>query len=318
MSLVETYISALLPVRNGASYLDGLIPRIVDMLKVGDELLVINDGSTDSTADILSKWSSFDPRIKVITTRGSGLVSALNLGVSNAQNSWIARFDVDDLYHPQRLLQQRRLLAEDVAVVFTDYAFISSGGRRLGKVHTAIFPVATAISLISSQRTAHPSALINREMLIQVGGYRSDDFPAEDLAVWLRLSKVGTLLSVPETLLYYRLSRNTISANNRRIQILKKCEVINSFNSWIELYEISLKSIYETMCNYKESPCGEYRIALHLRDLVLVERLLKLPHKRINLITTIGPKMFLKVVFASILIALQALNRRCYRSGKRN
>lgn len=72
-----------------------------------------------------------------------------------------------------------------------------------------------SVSLISSQRTAHPSILFNKEAVINAGGYREIDFPAEDLSLWLRMSRIGDLVSVPKTLLHYRLSADSITGKRR-------------------------------------------------------------------------------------------------------
>lgn len=309
----DTSISALLPVRNGSAYLENLLPDILNMLEVEDELVVVDDGSTDSTETILAQWRTRDSRIKYEKTTGVGLISALNLGLQKAGGAWIARFDVDDLYTPSRLREQRRMMTKDVSVIFSDYNFVSTNGIRLGRVHSAIFPLATAASLISSQRTAHPSALINRKLLIGAGGYRSNDFPAEDLALWLRLLEVGKLVSVPKVLLKYRLSVNSISARNRITQTLKKDEVISSFAKWDEIYFESHRNIQDTLLKYCKTEGGNFRILLHLRDLRLIEINLGLPIKRFNLFKIIGIRKTAEVCFAALVLILETTLRRTYR-----
>lgn len=222
MALSNRAISALLPVKNGEIYLDVLLPNILSMLSPGDELVVINDGSSDQTKSIIEKFSASDLRVNLINTPGIGLVNALNLGVESAQHQWIARFDVDDQYPKDRLEEQRKLLSNEVSVIFSDYQFISKRGANLGAIYSAVFPLPTVLSLFSSQRTAHPSALINKELLIKCGGYLEQDYPAEDLALWLRLSEFGEIISVPKTLLLYRLSGASISGQSRQAQLRKK------------------------------------------------------------------------------------------------
>ena len=309
----ESSISALLPVHNGSKYLEELLPTILEMLDFGDELLVIDDGSTDTTSTILNRWMSRDSRLKIEKTSGLGLTAALNLGLQIANGTWIARFDVDDLYPLIRLREQRQLIADDVAVIFADYDFVSTRGIWLGRVHSALFPVATAASLISSQRTAHPTALINRELLIGVGGYKSHDFPAEDLAVWLRLLEVGNLVSVPKVLLKYRLSVSSVSSRNRNIQIQKRDELISTFENWDFVYFESHKQVHDTLLRYCKTNGGKYRILLHLRDLRLIERHLALPIRRLNLIKIIGAKNTAGVCLAALILILTTIFRRTYR-----
>jgi glycosyltransferase involved in cell wall biosynthesis len=205
MSHSEDAISALLPVKNGQRYLEALLPNILSMLKESDELVVINDGSSDQSQFITEKYQLSDSRIILINTSGIGLVGALNLGIDTARNNWIARFDVDDEYLQTRLDEQRRYLSKDVSVIFSDYRFRSQTGKYLGSVYSAVLPIPMALSLISSQRTAHPSAVINRRLLIKSGGYQTQDYPVEDLALWLRMSQCGEIVSVPLPLVAVRL-----------------------------------------------------------------------------------------------------------------
>ena len=72
------------------------------------------------------------------------------------------------------------------------------------------------LSLLTSQQTAHPSALINKVHFEKSGGYSETEFPAEDLGLWLRLSRTGKLISIPEELLYYSMTSSGISNTNRR------------------------------------------------------------------------------------------------------
>lgn len=312
-SQTERAISAVLPVKDGQEYLEELLPTILGMLTEIDELIVINDGSSDQTQFILEKYQSADSRINLINTSGLGLVGALNLGINAAQNAWIARFDVDDKYMQERLHEQRKYLIEGVSVIFSDYHFISKSGKRLGAVYSGVLPIPTVLSLISSQRTAHPSAVINRERLLEAGGYQIEDFPAEDLALWLRMSQNGEMISAPMPLLRYTLSGTSISAQNREIQKAKKRDLIQSFSFWHILRANSVQNFVQTLNSYKKISHAPERILLHLRDLFLVEGP---PGKKLQvfaLVFKIGPFMSLKIFYAAIKMVALVLGRRLFR-----
>ena len=313
MSRSDDAVSALLPVKNGQMYLEELLPNILAMLTGQDEFIVVNDGSTDQTQQIIEKYLSQDSRIVLINTPGVGLVSALNHGVQRVKNKWVARFDVDDQYMDIRILEQRKCLNEDIAVVFSDYQFISEKGRGLGYVYSAVLPVPTALSLVSSQRTAHPSALINREMLDKAGGYRLQDFPAEDLALWLRMSRFGKLISVPHPLLRYTVSGNSISGQNRNIQQDKKRQLIRSFSSWHLLQERSIEDFSQTLNSYRMITHAPERILLHLRDLFLVAELTKVRIPILRLILEIKLPMLLRIVCTAIWLFTTVFCRRLFR-----
>ncbi len=306
-------ISAVLPIKNGQTYLKSLLPNILAMLSPNDELIVVNDGSTDQTKSITEDFCELDSRIKLINTHGVGLVCALNLGIESASYDWIARFDVDDDYTRNRLDEERSLLGDDVSVIFSDYQFISNTGMNLGSVYSAIFPLPTLLSLFSSQRTAHPSALINKKFLIQCGGYLQQDYPAEDLALWLRLSHYGKILSIPKTLLLYRLSGASISAQSRKTQLIKKEEIILDYEFWSLWQDKCIHLLDETILGYLSMPNTPERILLHLRDLRMVAGLtdIKVPYKQI--LAKIGLAMFFRMIYAMMKITYYTILRRAYR-----
>jgi len=244
-------ITGILPVHNGEKFIDTSLPLILRNLNTDDELVIIENGSTDGTIKKLQKWVNIDSRINLISTETPSLVKALNLGIAESFNNWIARFDIDDNYEPDRLKYQRASLNEKTVAIFTDYDFFSDSYKYLGTIPSALDTNAVAVSLISSQRTAHPSVLFSKEAVINAGGYRGMDFPAEDLSLWLRMSRFGDLISIPKTLLHYRLSSESITSKKRNEakNITKKLlteiginqknvlSLIANFESVIELYK---------------------------------------------------------------------------------
>lgn len=306
-------ISALLPSKNGADYLPQLIPQILGMLEVDDELIVINDGSTDNSANILAELSKLDVKLKVLATKGIGLVASLNLGLKEAKNPWIARFDVDDEYFHDRLKVQRQLIDTDVAVVFSDYTFVSSSGIKLGSVPTAILPTPTKLSLITSQRTPHPVALINRKMIFAAGGYKFADFPAEDLGLWFRLADLGTIVSTPKQLLQYRLSGGSISNLHRSQQIDKKNQLISEFKQWQSLIHLSIIELPQTIEIYRKHPSSTARIVLHLRDISIAARLSRSNVSLIKLVFALPLLTLIRIPFVAVEISVKTVVRRIYR-----
>ena len=209
-------ITHLLPVRNGEKFILDILETIKKNAEKGDEILVIDDGSQDRTPHLIETFTNTYPDIRVIRTEGLGLVRALNLGFQESAGSWVARYDADDRYPQDRIAKQRELIANDVAVIFSDYSLWINGDKYAGIIVSPIFSNATLLSLLTSQQTAHPSALINKVHFEKSGGYSETEFPAEDLGLWLRLSRTGKLISIPEELLYYSMTSSGISNTNRR------------------------------------------------------------------------------------------------------
>lgn len=276
---MDTRVTVLMPVKNGALFLKKSLAQLQLSCKATDEILIIDDFSDDNTAEIVKDASKEDVRIRLLSNSNSGIVGALNLGLSEASNAWVARFDVDDRYEINRLDEQRAYISSNLIGIFSDYDFFSEASPYLGTIPSAIDSDAVAVSLISSQRTAHPSILFNRESVLDVGGYQQEDFPAEDLSLWLRMSRVGDLVSIPKVLLHYRLSAGSVTGTKRQAAIVKANSLIQSIGINplnVEKVTLKLEQIFEA---YKPERFSNEREILLIRDLIMILRTHKLPEK---------------------------------------
>jgi glycosyltransferase involved in cell wall biosynthesis len=260
-------ISIVLPIRNGEKYLSQIKNDLDANLNFSDELVVINDGSKDKTGEILDLWAERNPNITILHTQGIGLVAALNLGIKMSVHPWIARFDVDDRYSKNRLNYQRQIINDNVVAIFSDYSITNLDNRNFGIIPSGIESHAIKLSLISSQRTAHSSVLFRKSAVIDVGGYLESEFPAEDLGLWLRLTRCGDFLSVPETLMHYRLSKDSISNSYGNQQKLKRDFLISKYGIPSESINYCNLNIKNLMNSYNFHQLPATRKLLLLQDL---------------------------------------------------
>ncbi len=244
-------VTALIPIKDGARHVANLQFQLNKTLQSQDEIILVNDCSTDNTLALLREWSKRDSRVNLIDNKKLGIANALNLGLTHASHNWVARFDVDDMYRADRIEKQFLAISPEVVVVFSDYSFRSISGKPLGSIPSAVYPEATSVSLFSSQRTPHPVALLNRDAVNAVGGYMQDDFPAEDLSLWLRLSRVGKLVSAPHNLLSYTINPSGVSSTKREVQLSKKVELLTSIGINSRDYEYVLENLIQIYSNYE-------------------------------------------------------------------
>jgi hypothetical protein len=178
----------------------------------------------------------------------------------------VARFDADDLYSPHRLLKQSELISEGVVAVFSDYEFISESGKPLGMVPSALYPEQTSLSLVMGNRTAHPSVVFNRHAVLEAGGYRAQDYLAEDLSLWLRISRLGQLRSVPEKLLTYRLNSGSVTVNSRALSKKIRESVLSEIGINPTDIQKSVNNLEEMQDMYENDSARAMREFLFLRD----------------------------------------------------
>lgn len=274
----------LLPLYNGAKFLDRSIENLLEMSEPRDEILIIDDGSTDLTEELISNLQKHDARINYIRCEHRGLVDTLNFGLHKASHELIARADVDDLYAPNRLTLQVQFLEAnpEVTAVFTDYRMVDELGVSLGIYPSAVTPELTAFSLISSQRTAHPSVLYRRSSVIDAGGYQSKDFPAEDLGLWIRLLQYGNIATIPSIVLNYTVHGRSIT-NTRQVEMRKKSlELRKAFANQYPILDF-LTKINTLLLEYKGLPYRNLRTFYLIHDLIVFNLLTdKRYYRKIN------------------------------------
>lgn len=214
---VPKLVSVLLPVRNGAQYIAKSIQSILEQTYSNFELIVIDDGSNDSTLEILNSFK--DSRLKVYTTSGIGLVEALNLAFNKSNGEYIARMDADDISHVDRFRKQVDVLDKDekIGVVCTDIEVIDEFDRTVGFERDVIKSKRKLIEGLTFKRkmkpVVHPTVMIRRNLLISSNGYRNYK-SAEDKDLWLRLVSITEFYRMPQPLLKYRHNTNGVSAKN--------------------------------------------------------------------------------------------------------
>ena len=265
-------ISFLMPVKNGELFLTHSLAGLRSNCGIDDEIILIDDNSSDNTLDELLAIAEADKRILVSRNCGTGIVDALNLGLKLASKDWVARFDVDDVYPIDRISKQRSLLNSDVAVIFSDYKFFTDDGQNLGTIPSSIFKESSYISLISGQRTAHSSAIFSRQFALSSGGYLHNDFPAEDLGLWLRISNFGSVITVPQVLLEYRLSTTSVTISSNLDSINKRRHLQTNYPLDIVKIENCLVKSNELYREYKNYSHTQARRILFLRDLLLLRK----------------------------------------------
>lgn len=212
--MTSPIVSVIMPVYNAQRYVAAAVRSILDQTFRDFEFLILDDGSTDRSRSILQRYAATDPRIRLISRGNRGFVVTLNELVQQAQGEYLARMDADDVALPDRLALQVDFLQAHPTVVCVGGAqdWIDAADRILLH-HPEATDNATIQQLALSGQTPinHPSALMRRSAVLQVGGYDATMYPAEDLDLWLKLGEQGELANLPQTVLCYRQHDRSIS-----------------------------------------------------------------------------------------------------------
>jgi glycosyltransferase involved in cell wall biosynthesis len=216
-------VSVLIPARNAVDTIEPAL-RSVRAQTLGEwEAVIIDDGSTDATASVVSRLAQKDKRIGLLSHAHEGIVGALNRGLAACGAPLVARFDADDLMHRDRLRLQVEMLArrpELSGVGSLVRCFprrtLRAGMRRyeawLNSMHE---PDAIARERFIESPLVHPSVMVRREVLA-AARWRDEPWP-EDWELWLRLMEAGhRFAKVPEVLLYWRDSAARLTRTQSR------------------------------------------------------------------------------------------------------
>lgn len=214
-------ISVVLPVFNAVGTLREAISSVLGQAGVAFELIVVDDSSTDNSMALASEFD--DARLRVMRNAGpKGVVGAANTGICAARGAWVARMDADDLAMPGRLERQLAYACEhpESGVVAGMVEPMESCGpgmdRYIDWVNTLPDHESMAANRFIESPVVNPSAMVRRDWLGRVGGYR--DVPwAEDHDLWLRLLEIGCLFGrVPELVLQWRDSPGRLTRSDPR------------------------------------------------------------------------------------------------------
>lgn len=200
-------VSVVLPFHDTAAWLVEAVESIRSQTYDRWELLCIDDGSTDGSADIVARFARFDPRIRLVRLPRGGIVAALNHGIRAARGEFVARMDGDDVALPRRLeLQVARLRADrSLAAVGGAFHLIDVRGAVWKTQRPPTVPAQVSRALERGNCLCHSSMLVRRSALAGCDGPYRGQFPlAEDYDLWLRLAERSGIGTVPEVVQAYR------------------------------------------------------------------------------------------------------------------
>lgn len=225
-------ISVIIPVYNGKQTIKATIKSVLNQSFANLELIVINDGSQDSSLEVISNIK--DPRLKVFSYENSGVAISRNRGIKLSSGEFIAFLDADDLWTSDKLEAQLKALQVNpqAAVAFSWVDYINEFGDFLHTGnHVTINGNAYKQMLVENVLENGSNPLVRRGALDKVGGFNQSLTPAEDWDMWLRLAASYDFVTVPYPQILYRTLSNSGSSNVLKMEKVASQLIEQAFNS---------------------------------------------------------------------------------------
>ncbi|GAC1311637.1 MAG: hypothetical protein NVSMB24_31570 [Mucilaginibacter sp.] len=216
MSLNNPEVTVLMPAYNAAKYIGEAIESVLRQTFTDFELLIVNDGSTDETANIIRSFG--DPRIVLISQANKGVATALNRGLTYARAPYIARFDADDICYPNRLKIQYDFITAypQYSIVGSAADYVDAGGHFIFTHHPQGHLNEEIQQLkFSTCPFIHSSVMYKKAIIVENGGYNEHAYTYEDHFLWVNILKNEKACNLSQALIKVRLNPESITIDEK-------------------------------------------------------------------------------------------------------
>ena len=245
-----TMISVIIPAYNQGKYLDQAIQSVLDQTYPDFEIIVVDDGSTDATPDIVRSY--LDSRVQYIYQENQGLSAARNTGIRCSKGSFLSFLDSDDLFMPNKLALLVDVLNQqpEVGLVAGQSIPIDENGNPAGEIFNKALPDKGHLLLLGNPLHVG-SVLLRRSMQEKVGYFDETLRSYEDWDMWLRLARIGCQMAwVPKPVSMYRfhtsqMTRLGTQMTDASFAVLDKVFRDTTLpNAWWECHDIAYSNAY--------------------------------------------------------------------------
>lgn len=215
-------VSVVIPAYNAEAFIQKTLTSVLSQTYKNLEVLVIDDGSTDRTVEIVEAMMESDRRIHLFQQPNSGVAAARNLGIKHAKGEFIAPLDADDIWYPQNIEKQVQCFLESdatVGLVYSWSADIDEQDIPTGTFHTAQIQGKVYLTLLCHDFLGNASSSLIRRTCFQKVGMYNCQFKernaqgCEDWDLYLRIAEQYQFRVVPEVLVGYRKVQHSMSCN---------------------------------------------------------------------------------------------------------
>jgi glycosyltransferase involved in cell wall biosynthesis len=214
-------VSVVTSVYNGEAYLEECVNSILNQTFKDFEYIILNNGSTDRTPYILSRYT--DPRLRIVHQENLGIVRSLNKGINLSSGNLIARLDADDYAFPQRLEKQVAFMEQYPEIDFCGTRYKELIGIKYFSPMVQFFEKDEDIRKNVSYFNpfSHSTIMLRKKAFLESGSYKEKFEYSHDYELWVRMLRFGSAWILNEELSVVRLTEQSTSYDNRRKQKLE-------------------------------------------------------------------------------------------------
>lgn len=220
----EPLVSIVVPTYNRVGMVTRALDSCLEQTYRTIEVVVVNDGSTDDTAEVLNRYACRDPRVRVLHKANEGIADTLNCGHDLATGKYVTWTSDDNLFYPQAIGVMVDYLEShpDIDMVYADALSIDSEDRVIGEVH------APEPDVMARRDFLQAAVLYRKEVYTSVGGYRREWVRCQDWDFYIRAHQRFKIGRIPRVLYFYRWHANSMSGNHIE-HVRESCRLLCSF-----------------------------------------------------------------------------------------
>lgn len=240
-------VSIIMSVYNGEEFLKDSILSVLNQTYKDFEFIIVNDGSTDNSLEIIEDLQKSDGRIRIINNNQNlGLTKSLNLGLLESKGEYIARLDAGDISLPERIEKQADFLDnnKDIGLVGTWMYIINAKGDIINEIKYPTEDKKIRKALINYNPFAHSSIMLRRSILPKIDIYNEEYKYAQDYKLYIDLYHYTEFANISMTLVEYRKSSNSITSrkNKKQMSFANKARInaikLGYYSKWNYIYVV--------------------------------------------------------------------------------
>jgi glycosyltransferase involved in cell wall biosynthesis len=235
-------VSIVLSTRNRAEYITKALQSVLNQSYKNIEVIVVNDGSTDKTSEIISAFAQKDNRIIILTNKVNlGFVKSLNKGIAFSHGKYIARIDDDDFWSDSKKLEEQvRFFESNPNYVLTGGGTIciDERGREISRYQLPEKDEDIRKRILFDNCFVHSTVVFEKKAFEKSGGYDKNFIGMEDWDLWMRMGKIGKFYNFPKYFTYYlKQSRNNLSNLNIRNNLRNQIRMRKKYKNFYPGYQ---------------------------------------------------------------------------------